>query len=61
MIDSLCRHELGGRAFGTGAVELYVHNLQDMQFEESFTLTGCSGSNCTYADGGMLRCVSLVP
>lgn len=38
-----------------------MHNLQDMQFEDSFTPVGCSDSNCTYTDGGALRFMSAVP
>ena len=36
----LCRHEFIGRAFGIGAVELYTHNFQGIEFSDSFVPQG---------------------
>ena len=33
-------HELMGRSLGVGALEIFTHNLQDLQFFDNFVPTG---------------------
>ncbi|KZT64785.1 FAD-binding domain-containing protein [Daedalea quercina L-15889] len=41
-------HELGGRAFGSEALELYVHYFQGIDFVDTFVPEGCSSSDCSW-------------